>query len=123
MIAGYTLLTELKNNPDIYEELATKTKYLANGIEKILSQHQVAHRINRFGSMISVHFSSHNIIDFDSASKADISLFNLLFHFMLNKGIYLPPSAYESWFLNNALTYEDLDKTIDGFDQFFISLS
>lgn len=123
MIAGYTLLTELKNNPAIYEELAAKTKYLADGIEKILFQHQVAHRINRFGSMISVHFSSHDIIDFDSASKADISLFNQLFHFMLNKGIYLPPSAYESWFLNNALTYEDLNKTIDGFDQFFISLS
>jgi glutamate-1-semialdehyde 2,1-aminomutase len=37
---------------------------------------------------------------------------------MLDNGVYLPPSAYESWFLNNALTYADLDKTIDLFQQF-----
>ena len=118
MIAGYTLLNELKSNPGIYEELDAKTKYLADGMEKVFIQHKVAYRINRFGSMISLHFSDHDIIDFESASKAAISRFNQLFHFMLNKGIYLPPSAYESWFLNNALTYADIDKTIDVLQQF-----
>lgn len=118
MIAGYTLLKELKYNPSIYEELEAKTKYLGDGIEKVLLQHGVGFRINRFGSMISLHFSDHDITDFESASKADISLFNNLFHFMLDNGIYLPPSAYESWFLNNALTYTDLDKTIAAIDEF-----
>ena len=118
MIAGYTLLNELKATPAIYEELDAKTKYLADGMEKVFIQHKVAYRINRFGSMISLHFSDHDIIDFESASKAAISRFNQLFHFMLNKGIYLPPSAYESWFLNNALTYADIDKTIDVLQQF-----
>jgi glutamate-1-semialdehyde 2,1-aminomutase len=118
MIAGYTLLNELKNTPAIYEELDAKTKYLDDGMAKVLSQHNVAYRINRFGSMISVHFSDHDITAFESASKADIAMFNKLFHFMLNKGIYLPPSAYESWFLNNALTYADLDKTIATLNQF-----
>lgn len=112
MIAGYTLLNELKNNPAIYEELDAKTKYLGDGIAAVLSKHNVPFRINRFGSMISLHFSDHDVTDFDSASKADIGKFNQLFHFMLSNGIYLPPSAYESWFLNNALTYTDLDKTI-----------
>jgi glutamate-1-semialdehyde 2,1-aminomutase len=118
MIAGYTLLSELKNNPAIYDELEAKTKYLADGIEKAFVQQNIAYRINRFGSMISIHFSDHDIIDFDSASRADIGRFNKLFHFMLDNGVYLPPSAYESWFLNNALTYADLDKTIGLLQQF-----
>src|SRR4029079_2696981 len=79
MIAGYTLLKELKNNPGIYEELEAKTRYLGEGIEKVLLKKGVDFRINRFGSMISVHFSDHDIIDFDSASKANIPLFNKLF--------------------------------------------
>ena len=119
MIAGYTLLKELKDNPTIYEELEAKTKYLGNGFARVLSQHGIAFRINRFGSMISIHFCDFDVTDFESASKADIPMFNKLFHFMLDNGIYLPPSAYESWFLNNALTYADLDKTIEVMDQFF----
>ena len=119
MIAGYTLLKELKEKPSIYEELDAKTKYLADGIAEVLNSKNVSFRINRFGSMISVHFCDHDIIDFESASKANIPLFNKLFHFMLDNGVYLPPSAFESWFLNNALSYADLDKTIDLFNQFF----
>ncbi len=118
MIAGFTLLTELKNNPAIYTELADKTKYLGDGIEKTLSRKGVDFQVNRLGSMISVHFSGHAITDFETASRANIPLFNKLFHHMLNNGIYLPPSAYESWFLNNALSYENLDKTIAAFDSF-----
>ncbi|MEO6731658.1 MAG: glutamate-1-semialdehyde 2,1-aminomutase [Ferruginibacter sp.] len=118
MIAGYTLLNELKNHPAIYDELDAKTKYLGDGIEKVLQKRAVKFRINRFGSMISVHFCDHDVVDFTSASKADIPLFNKLFHHMLDSGIYLPPSAYESWFLNNALSYADLDKTIAAFDSF-----
>ena len=68
--------------------------------------------------MISLHFSDHDIVDFDSASKANTGLFNKLFHHMLDNGVYLPPSAYESWFLNNALSFEDLDKTVGLIDTF-----
>jgi len=118
MIAGFTLLKELKANPGIYDELDAKTKYFSDGIANVLSKRGVNFRINRFGSMISVHFSDHAIVDFDSASKANIPLFNKLFHHMLDSGIYLPPSAYESWFLNNALSYDDLDQTIAAFDTF-----
>lgn len=114
MIAGYTLLTELKNNPSIYEELNNKTKYLHDGLEKVLSNWGHPFVINRFGSMISIHFSDHPVIDFASAASAKNDLFKQYFHAMLDQGIYLPPSAFESWFLNNALSYEDLDKTIEA---------
>jgi glutamate-1-semialdehyde 2,1-aminomutase len=118
MVAGYTLLTELKNNPEIYEELNRKTQYLENGIHEVLANKKIPHRINRIGSMMSLHFCDHDVIDFDTASKADFSLFNKFFHHMLDNGVYLPPSGYESWFLSNALTERELDATIDACKSF-----
>lgn len=113
MIAGFTMLTELKNNPAIYKELADKTEYLHKGLQDALTEWgEEPFRINRFGSMISVHFSDFPVIDFASAAAANNQFFNKYFHAMLKRGIYLPPSAFESWFLNNALTYADLDETI-----------
>ncbi len=114
MIAGYTLLSELKNNPSLYQELNDKTAYLHEGLNKVLTESGTPFVINRFGSMISVHFSEKPVTDFATASAANNALFNKYFHAMLKKGIYLPPSAFESWFLNNALTYADLDATIQA---------
>ena len=114
MIAGYTLLNELKNNPSLYQELNDKTAYLHEGLNKVLTESGTPFVINRFGSMISVHFSEKPVTDFASASTANNTLFNKYFHAMLKRGIYLPPSAFESWFLNNALTYADLDATIQA---------
>lgn len=112
MIAGFTLLTELKNNPSIYKELEEKTIYLGDGLNEVLKAWGQPYVINQLGSMISIHFSDHAIVDFATAASANNELFKKYFHAMLKRGIYLPPSAFESWFLNNALTYEDLDKTI-----------
>jgi glutamate-1-semialdehyde 2,1-aminomutase len=113
MIAGYTLLKELKNNPSIYTELDNKTEALHRGLNEVLTAWGEPFRINRFGSMISIHFSDFPVIDFASAASANNELFKKYFHAMLNKGVYLPPSAFESWFLNNALSYADIDETIN----------
>lgn len=112
MIAGFTMLNELKNNPQIYTELDAKTAYLHDGLATVLKTSGIPYVINRLGSMISLHFSDHAVTDFASAASANNQFFNTFFHAMLQRGIYLPPSAYESWFLNNALSYADLDKTI-----------
>ncbi len=112
MIAGYTMLKELQDHPNIYAELEEKTAYLHEGLDKVLEASGTPFIINRLGSMISIHFSDHTVTDFASAASADNELFKKYFHAMLKRGIYLPPSAFESWFLNNALSYEDLDKTI-----------
>ena len=114
LIAGYTVLKELKENPKIYQELNEKTNYLKNGLDKVLQSWGGAYTINHFGSMISVHFSSNPVIDFASASASDVEKFKKFFHGMLDRGIYLPPSAFESWFLNNALSRADLDLTIQA---------
>jgi glutamate-1-semialdehyde 2,1-aminomutase len=118
MIAGFTMLNELKNNTTIYSELDKKSSFLEKGLHEILDQKKIAHHINRMGSMMSLHFCSHEVIDFDTASKANIPLFNKLFHHLLENGIYLPPSAYESWFLSNSLNDEDLNKTLSAYKSF-----
>lgn len=112
MAAGIALLQELKANPSIYESLNEKTAYLKAGLNKVFAASGQEYVINQKGSMISVHFSSNPVVNFETAAAADIQKFNKFFHEMLSRGIYLPPSAYESWFLNDALSYEDLDKTI-----------
>jgi glutamate-1-semialdehyde 2,1-aminomutase len=114
MIAGYTLLTELKNNPSIYKELEEKTIYLRDGLNEVLKAWGQPYVVNQLGSMISIHFSDHPVTDFATAASANNDRFKQFFHAMLKRGIYLPPSAFESWFLNNALTREDLDKTIQA---------
>lgn len=112
MIAGYSTLNTLKQNPAIYIELDEKTRYLRDGLQEVLQASGLSFVINQFGSMISIHFSDHPVIDFTTAASANNARFSKFFHAMLNRGIYLPPSAFESWFLNNALTYQDLDETI-----------
>jgi glutamate-1-semialdehyde 2,1-aminomutase len=61
-----------------------------------------------------VHFTERPVTDFTSSSVSDLARFNRFFHAMLEQGIYLPPSAYESWFLNNAISTRDLDETVEA---------
>lgn len=114
MTAGLTMLNLLDNNPEVYRSLDEKTAYLHQGLEACFKAHpEIPYQINRLGSMISVHFSDQPVVDFESSAYAARGdSFSRFFHGMLEREIYLPPSAYESWFLNDALSYEDLDKTI-----------
>ena len=118
MIAGYTMLTELKSNPSVYTDLDSKSSSLEKGIHEILSAKKIPHRINRMGSMMSLHFCDNDVINFETAAAADISLFNRLFHHLLESGIYLPPSGYESWFLSNSLNVGDIEDTLNAFNSF-----
>ena len=117
MSAGLAMLTELNNRPEIFDSLAKKTEFLHEGISKVLNKKGVPHQINRFGSMISVHFTDEPVVDFESSAKGNNNRFNSYFHGMLNQGIYLPPSAFESYFLNDALSYADLEKTIKAVEK------
>ena len=117
MIAGFTLLSYLKANPSIYSQLEEKGTYLKNELQKKLEAAHIPFVINHLGTMISVHFSDHPVVDFASASSANNTLFNKFFHAMLDRGVYLPPSAFETWFLSNALTKNDLDATIKATEE------
>ncbi|MHA7058650.1 glutamate-1-semialdehyde 2,1-aminomutase [Aquimarina sp. M1] len=112
MAAGLAMLTELNDNTAIFDSIGKKTAYLHEGMAKVLKEKNVVHTINRIGSMISVHFSEDSVIDFESAAKGNNETFKKFFHGMLNQGIYIAPSAFETWFITEALTYNDLDETI-----------
>ena len=112
MAAGLAMLKAINEDTALFQRLEEKTAYLESGIRKILSELEIDFTINRVGSMISVHFDATPVVDFQTAAKGDNALFKKFFHGLLQEGIYIAPSAYETWFITDALTYEDLDHTI-----------
>ena len=114
MAAGLEMLKALHADATIYDRLAEKTAYLEQGIAKVLTAANVVHTINRVGSMISVHFDANPVYDFATAKNGDNETFKKFFHGLLKRGVYIAPSAYETWFITDALTYEDLDFTIEA---------
>ncbi|MDY2588445.1 glutamate-1-semialdehyde 2,1-aminomutase [Winogradskyella aquimaris] len=117
MAAGLAMLKAIKADRGLMNRLEEKTKYLHNGMTEALKKNNVTHTINRIGSMISVHFSEEPVVDFDSAAKGNNTTFKKFFHGMLDQGIYIAPSAFETWFISDALTYQDLNETIAAVEE------
>lgn len=115
MAAGFAMLTHLNDHPEIFDSLDNKTKKLEAGMVEVLNQKGIPYQINRYGSMLSLHFTDQPVVDFESAALGNNDHFKNYFHGMLDRGVYLPPSAFESYFLNDALSLEDIEKTIDAF--------
>lgn len=122
MAAGLAMLTELNSDKDIFDRLAEKTKYLHDGMSRVLNKNGVIHTINRVGSMISVHFAKDPVMDFDTAAKGNNDTFKAFFHGLLKAGVYIAPSAFETWFITDALSYEDLDFTINAINKVSLEL-
>ena len=118
MSAGYALLSELNENPETYVQLEACGRGLVQDIATVLCELSIAHQINHVGSMLSVHLCEEPVTDFDSAKSGDNDDFKSLFHHMLSQGIYLPPSAYESWFLCACLDDSTHNRTIEAFRSF-----
>lgn len=112
MAAGFAMLQSIDRDQEIFTRLAEKTEYLEKGIREAFANSSIPFTINRVGSMISVHFDSLPVTDFQSAARGDNDYFRKFFHGMLDEGVYIAPSAYETWFISDALSYEDLDFTI-----------
>lgn len=114
MAAGLATLQQLEAHPEYYRQLEERTAKLAEGLSAAMGKKGLVHQINRVGSMMSLHFAEYPIRDFESASGANNERFKHFFHSMLDQGIYLPPSAFESWFISTALSDEDIDRTIQA---------
>lgn len=114
MAAGKAMLEALNIDAEIFIRLEEKTAYLEKGLKKVLNDNQIDFTINRVGSMISVHFDKNPVVDFQTAKNGDNETFKKFFHGLLKEGVYIAPSAYETWFITDALTYEDLDFTINA---------
>ena len=122
MAAGYAMLNALNQDKEVFDRLAKKTAYLHQGLDTVLKRTGLAYQINRFGSMISVHFTASAVTDFETAALGNNDRFKKYFHGMLQQGIYLPPSAFESYFLNDALSFADIDQTVDALERIVTKL-
>lgn len=118
MAAGYALLSYLHDHPEVYIQLEATGNALAKGIDEVMQRKTVPYVINQCGSMISVHFSDQPVIDFSTAAAARNDVFNKLFHHMLDRGVYMPPSAYETWFISHAIGQKEIDVTLEALDAF-----
>ena len=112
MAAGLAMLTAIDQDTNLFSRLEEKTVYLKKGIDSAFRENGITHTINQLGSMISVHFAPDEVVDFKTARAGDNDTFKQFFHGLLAEGIYIAPSAYETWFITDALTYADLDETI-----------
>ncbi len=117
MAAGLAMLTELNEDAEIFKRLDQKTAYLEVGIRKALTLNNIDFTINKVGSMISVHFDKDEVSDFNTAKNGDNQRFKDFFHGLVKEGVYIAPSAYETWFITDALTYEDINFTIEAIDK------
>ena len=113
MAAGAAALSHL--DPSVYESLESLGWRMQSGLQRVCDEACVAAQVQRVGSMISVFFNAKPVTNFDDAQKSDKALFGRVFHSLLDKGVYLPPSALEAWFLTAAHTDEDIDRSVDAF--------
>ena len=103
-LATLTLAT-----PEVYRRLDEAADLLGKLAAEALSAAGVPHRLSYAGNMFSVFFTDVDVTDFDSARTQDLAAFRAFFHAMLARGVYLPPSAFEAWFVSAALDDEALD--------------
>ena len=106
--AGIETLNILKNDPQIYERLEQKTRKLADAAREAGKGHIC---VNQIGSLMSVFFTDQKVRDFESAVTSNTEQYADYFGYLLDRGIYIAPSQFETMFISNAHTEEDIEKT------------
>jgi glutamate-1-semialdehyde 2,1-aminomutase len=117
MSAGYAMLTYLNNNPQVYNQLESTTLSIEAGFRRNHAKHGRNFTINRIGSMISLFFTESPVTDFASAKKSDTTLFARYFNAMLENGVYLAPSQFESLFISTAISPSIANEIVNAHDK------
>ncbi|MET9876183.1 glutamate-1-semialdehyde 2,1-aminomutase [Actinacidiphila glaucinigra] len=86
----------------VYETVDSVAAEVSGLVSAALAKEGVAHRLQTAGNMFSVFFTEEPVTDYDEARKQEAFRFTAFFHAMLAQGVYLPPSAFESWFVSAA---------------------
>lgn len=114
MSAGMAMLNYLKDNPQVYTQLDETTERMITGMRNNMQQLGLNYTINKVGSMFTIFFTDQHVTDFDSAKTSNTALFGRYFNEMLQRGIYLAPSQYESLFVSTAITPELVDEFVQA---------
>ncbi len=111
--AGIAMLNALKCDLSIYKKLEKTTSHLAASLEKECRSAGILCVCNHIGSMMTLFFNRNkSVISYKDAISSDKELFGRYFHAMLESGIYLPPSQFESWFISSAHSHDDIETTL-----------
>jgi glutamate-1-semialdehyde 2,1-aminomutase len=108
MSAGLAMLRYLDSHPEVYTTINTNTEKIVQGIKNSLQKLGLNYTINHIGSMFSLFFTGKAVTNFDSAKTSDTQKFGTFFNNMLQRGVYFPPSQYESLFISTALSDADI---------------
>ena len=118
MRAGLTTLEILKKHPESFENAENTTIQIAEGIHEIFTRKGIEHSMNLIGSMMSVFFTDIEVKDFEDAKTANNPIFNRFYHHLLQNGIYLPPSSFETWFISLSIQSDEIDQTLSAVQSF-----
>ena len=96
---------------DLGRQMAEKVGKMAS---TALSTAGVPHVLQTAGSLFSIFFTEGAVTDYDQATKQDVEAYKRFFHSLLSQGVYLPPSAYEAWFVSAAHDDNALDRVMEA---------
>lgn len=113
MAAGLAML-DLIAEPGFHDELARRTRLLCDGLQAIADGAGIALSTNRVGAMFGLFFTSERVETFAQATAGGTETFNRFFHAMLQRGVYLAPSAFEAGFMSSAHDEEVIAQTLDA---------
>ena len=122
MAAGLAILQTLNEVPSVYEQLQITTKRISDGIQDSLDRNGLNYTSNQIGSMYSLFFTDQKVTDLKSAQTSDTELFGRYFRHMLQNGVYLPPSQFESLFFSTAIQEKEIAHIISATDDFLKKL-
>lgn len=116
MAAGYAQLDYLNTHPEVYTQLEKTAGEIVSGYQTALKAKGLGHTINHVGSMFSLFFTDQEVTDFETAKSCDLEEFGQYFLSMLEQGVYLAPSQFESLFVSSAIGDDEVNKIVEGFE-------
>lgn len=118
MNAGLAALKKM-NNPEIYALLEKQSRKLEEGLNELTKKYNVNASFNRVGSMFGMFFNDEKVKNFDTAVKSDVKLFSKFFNGLLERGVYIAPSQFESWFLSTKHDDAVINETLTKVEEVF----
>ncbi|HEX6833691.1 MAG TPA: glutamate-1-semialdehyde 2,1-aminomutase [Rudaea sp.] len=116
MAAGIATLRAIQNEATLYDRLSVLSKLLCDGLHEVFAKHGVPHYSTYAGSMLCTFFTEGPVENLESAMKSDTAFYGKFFHAMLDRGVYLAPSQFETAFVSSAHTTREIERTIAAAD-------
>src|SRR5690606_9299966 len=123
VVAGLTVLDEI-SQPGFHAALTSRTRLLLSGLQTLADEAGLPFTTTQAGGMFGCYFNAEkHITTFAQVMRSDVALFREYFHLMLDKGIYLAPSAFEAGFMSAAHGDTEINLTLAAAEQAFAALA